>query len=285
MNETMNILLNRCSVRSFKDEQINEDIINSFIEAGLKAASGGNLQPLSIIKITDEKNSKWFVDQGLQGFISKAPLNLLFCLDFNRLKKWAEYHNAPFVMDKSLRHFWISFQDVIIAAQSIETAANSYGVGSVYIGTTVDMIVEIQEKFNLPKGVIPIVLLTMGYPKNECKIANKLSKDIVVHNESYQEHTIEFINEEYFKKYGEPQQDLTDKLKTQIIKVVNEVDGPIKQKQVEEYLSKESKVSTPMRYFGLHYVANYMAKDNTGLLKTLDDNGLIWASLQNHPKK
>ena len=59
----------------------------------------------------------------------------------------------------------------------------------------------------------------------------------------------------------------------------------VKQKEVEEYLRNESKVSTPMRYFGLHYVANYMAKDNTGLLKILDDNGLIWASLQNHPKK
>jgi len=285
MNETMNLLLNRCSVRSFKDEAISEDIIDNILEAGLKAASGGNLQPISIIKITNSDNSKWFVDQGMQGFIAKAPLNLLFCLDFNRLSKWAKYHNAPFVMDKSLRHFWISFQDVVIAAQSIETAANSYGVGSVYIGSTVDMITEIQEKFQLPKGVIPIVLLTMGYPKNECSIAHKLSKDIVIHNESYDDHSIDFINNEYYKKYGSPKQELTDKLKNQILQVVEEVDGINQKYLVEEYLNTQTKVNTPMRYFGLHYVANYMAADNTSLLKILHDNGLIWANKENHPKK
>ena len=86
-------------------------------------------------------------------------------------------------MNKSLNHFWVGFQDVIILAQSIETAANSVGIGSCYIGTTLNFMKEIQEQFKLPKGVVPIVLLPMGYIDQEPRIANKLDLDIVFHDD------------------------------------------------------------------------------------------------------
>ena len=38
-----------------------------------------------------------------------------------------------------------------------------------------------------------------------------------------------------------------------------------------------------MRYFGLHYIANYMARDNTSFLDTLYKNGFIWAKGENFP--
>jgi FMN reductase [NAD(P)H] len=285
LNKTIEILNNRKSVRVFSEKDITDDILDSILDAGLHAASGGNLQPFSIIKIKSKENKEWFVEQRMQSFIGKAPVNLLFCIDFNRLEKWAKYHHAPFVMDKSFRHFWISFQDVIIAAQTIETAANSYGIGSVYIGTTIDLIPEIKEKFKLPIGVIPVVLLTMGYPASERPIANKLSKEIVVHNEEYSEQNIDFIEKEYTKKYGEPKTELDEDKLEKILKVIEETDGIDKANETKEYLKNIDKVSTPMRYFGLHYVANYMACDNDELLDILYKDGLIWAKNENHPKK
>ncbi|MCK4551291.1 MAG: nitroreductase family protein [Tenericutes bacterium] len=283
MNETINILMNRSSVRVYQDKPIEKDILDSILKAGLASASAGNLQPVSIIKIENKINSQWFVDHHTQALVGKAPLNLLFCLDFHRLKKWSANHKAPFVMDKSFRHFWVGFQDVIIMAQTIETAANAYGIGSVYIGTIVDMIPDIQERYKLPKGVIPVVLLSMGYPTSKRKIAQKLSIDVVVHNEEYQDHSIEFLESEYKKKYGEPKTDLNEDRIKQILQVVLEVDGEEKKKEVEEYLKTIDKVSIPMRYFGLHYVANYMARDNTEFLEMLHDNGFIWAKGENHP--
>jgi len=283
MNETINVLLNRSSVRSYLDKPIEKEVVESILETGLKAASAGNLQPLSIIKIEDKDNAKWFVDQKMQKFIQDAPLNLLFCLDFNRLKRWAKLNKAPFVMDKSILHFWVGFQDVIIAAQSIETAANAYGVGSVYIGTTIDVIPEIQEKFKLPKGVIPVVLLTMGYPKNDRVIANKLSQDIVVHNEEYQNHTDEFIQQEYYRKYGDPKLTINEERLEQILQVVKEVDGDEAVNEVRKHFENETKVNPAMRYFGLHYVANQMARYNKEVLDILAKNGLLWAEGKNYP--
>jgi len=284
MNKTIDVLLNRYSLRNFKEDKVEENVVNQILEAGMCAASAGNLQPVSIIKIEDKDNAKWFVDNDMQGFIGKAPLNLLFCLDFNRLKKWSEHNKAPFVMEKSLRHFWVGFQDVIIMAQSIETAGSSLGVDSVYIGTTVDKIPQIQEKFGLPKGVIPIVLLTIGYPKTERKIARKLSTDCIVHNEKYVDHDEETLEKMYFEKYGPLQTNLTDELKERILQVVLEVDGEDRVKEVKEHLDSLDKVTMPMRYFGLHYVANWMARENTSLLDVLYDNGFIWAKGENHPK-
>lgn len=283
MNETINILMNRSSVRVYDERPIEKNIVDSILKAGLASASAGNLQPVSIIKIEDKNNSNWFVEQEMQTLVGKAPLNLLFCLDFHRLKKWSDYHKAPFVMDKSFRHFWVGFQDVIIMAQTIETAANAYGIGSVYIGTAVDLIPQIQKHFYLPKGVLPVVLLSMGYPKSKRKIAQKLSTDVVVHNEKYQDFDIEYLESEYKKKYGDPKTDLTDDTIKKILTVVEEVDGLEKKIEVEEYLKTIEKVSTPMRYFGLHYIANYMARDNTDFLDILYDNGLIWAKGENYP--
>lgn len=284
MNETLNIMNNRYSVRSFKEEPIPRHIQDQFINAGLKAASAGNLQPFSIIRIEDKENSKWFVEHHMQGFIEKAPLNLLFCLDFHRLQRWSKHHKAPFVMDKSLAHFWVGFQDVIILAQSIETAANSLGIGSVYVGTVMDYILELQEKFNLPKGVIPIVLLTMGYSNQPKKIARKLSQNLVVHDESYVNHSIDFLEEEFHLKYGDPTIKVTEEIIDKIYTVVKEVDGEKQAEIVKEYVRTQEKVSIPMRYFGLHYVAHRTAKENTKMLDALYKNGLVWAKGENFPK-
>ncbi len=285
MNETMNLLLNRYSLRNFSEEKIDPQIVKEILDAGVHAATAGNLQPVSIIKIEDPKNSQWFVEQGMQSFIGKAPLNLIFCLDFYRLKKWSEYYHAPYVADKSFRHFWVSFQDVVIAAQSIETAARSYGIGSVYIGTTVDMIKEIKEKFKLPQGVVPVVLLTLGYPKSKQKPTNKLSQDIMVHNEEYQLPTTETIEIEFEKKYGKPKTEMTPERRQAILDMILEVDGEAALAEAKPYFETKKFIDAPIRYFVFHYVANLMASDNTDLLKILADDGLIWAGLKNYPEK
>lgn len=285
MNKTLEVLNNRFSVRKFKDENINENTLNEILNCGLRSASAGNLQPVSVIKIRDKENRKFFTDLGLQKFIEDAPVNLLFCLDFNRLGRWAKHHKAPFVMDKSFNHFWVGFQDVIILAQSIETAANSMGIGSCYIGTTLQIMQEIKDHFKLPNGVVPVVLLPMGYINQEPKIANKLDLETMIHDEVYQDMPIEELTKKYLDKYGEPKLILNEERTQQILEVVKEVDGMDQANIVKEYLSTQEKVSMPMRYFGLHYVANHMAKYNSDLLEFLYSNGFIWTKGENHPKQ
>jgi nitroreductase len=81
-NETIRLLHERASVRSFEDKPIPPDILRLILESGIHAATGGNLQPYSIIKITEQSPKKKLAEMCEQDFIGEAPVDLLFCLDW-----------------------------------------------------------------------------------------------------------------------------------------------------------------------------------------------------------
>ena len=135
-NDVMKCLYERASVRSFTDKEVTDEVLRSIIDAGCHGATGGNLQPYSIIEIRSQEKKQALMDTGtMQPIVKNAPVNLLFCIDWHRIENWAKANKAPYVLRESYRHFWIAFQDTIIAAQNICTAADSLGLGSVYIGT------------------------------------------------------------------------------------------------------------------------------------------------------
>lgn len=54
LNETLELMQTRRSVRDFKPDMVPEEILDKIIEAGLWAASGRNRQSPIIIKVTDK---------------------------------------------------------------------------------------------------------------------------------------------------------------------------------------------------------------------------------------
>ena len=96
-NETMRLLLERASCRSFSDRKIPEETMNLLFEAATHAPTGGNLQPFPIIKIENEDVKRELTHLcGEQEFIHTAPVDLMFCIDWHRLKRWARLEVAPF---------------------------------------------------------------------------------------------------------------------------------------------------------------------------------------------
>jgi nitroreductase len=186
-NETMKLLIERASCRNFLHKKIPRKKLHSILEAGIHSPTGGNLQPYSIIKIENKKMKQKLAKMCHQEFIARASVDLLFCIDWRRLERWAQLEVAPFTATSSFEHFWISFQDTIICAQNICTAADAMGLGSVYIGTVLGWCRELKKIFTLPHGVFPIVLLCIGYPKKRPIPRKKLGIDVVVHNERYHE--------------------------------------------------------------------------------------------------
>ena len=165
-NETIRLLHERSSCRSFIDRDIPEDVMRLVLQAGIHAPTGGNLQPYSIIEIREPGVRRTLAHLcGNQPWIAEAPVSLLFCIDFHRLQRWAELESAPFSAHRSFRLFWIAFQDTIITAQNICTAADALELGSVYIGTVMECFPDVKTMFSLPQGVFPVVLLCLGTPK------------------------------------------------------------------------------------------------------------------------
>ncbi len=276
-NETMKLLLERASCRNFSKKKIPHDILQYILEAGIHSPTGGNLQPYSIIKVENSETKQKLAELcGKQNFIFAASVDLLFCIDWHRIERWAKLEVAPFAATSSFRHFWISFQDTIICAQNICTAADSLGLGSVYVGTVLESFLEIKELFQLPQGVFPVVLLSLGYPESRALPRRKLGADVIVHNERYHEIEDQKLVDAFNEKYYGLKMKITEERLEAIASVAREVHGEGFAKKCIEQIEKNGYINWAQRYFALHYPANYMPKGNGTYMKLMEEFGFNW---------
>ena len=94
------------------------------------------------------------------------------------------------------------------AAENVVILAESLGLGSVYVGSIQGIIDEIRKKFSIPKLVLPMMLLCIGYPESIPTTIPKLNPNIIVHNEKYKILNDNEIQNAYEDKYGEFNEDL-----------------------------------------------------------------------------
>lgn len=276
INETMKVLLDRGSCRVFEDKDIDDALLGQVLEAGVRAASGGNIQPWSAIVVRDQ-NAKDRLTELChnQHFISRAPVNILFCIDMHRMERWAKLGTAPYTARSSFRHFWISFQDTVIAAQNICTAADAVGLGSVYVGSVLECFRELRTMFSLPEGVFPVVLLSLGWPTKPPAPRNKLPQSLLIHQEQYREPGDEELLGAMAEKYPTTYPAREDSLEI-LNKVCTGAHGPNFASKCLAKVKEQGYISMVQRYFGLHYTADEMPMGNEEFLKILEESGFSW---------
>jgi len=274
-NQTMKLLIERASCRNFSRKKISSKVLKLILGAGIHAPTGGNLQPYSIIKIENPKIKRKLAKMCEQNFIGAAPVDLLFCIDWQRLERWAKIEVAPFTATSSFRHFWISFQDTIIAAQNICTAADSMGLGSVYVGTVLEYFRELKKMFRLPKGVFPVVLLCLGYPNAKLVPRRKLGINIIVYDEKYHKISDCDLRKAFDEKYPVKIEITNERLK-RIYNVCKKVHGKEFAEKCVRSIKKQGFIHSAQRYFGLHYRADGMPQGNDQFLRVMEKYGFNW---------
>ena len=178
MNPTLEVLLNRKSIRAYDDRPIEPKTKAQILQATLRAPTAGNMMLYSIIDVTDQhiKNTLAKTCDN-QPFIARAPMVWVFLADYQR---WYDYFLHCGVdefceqKDISMRKpqegdLFLACCDALIAAQNAVVAAESFGVGSCYIGDIVEQYETHKELFNLPQYVFPICMLVFGYPTEQQK--------------------------------------------------------------------------------------------------------------------
>jgi FMN reductase [NAD(P)H] len=276
-NETIRLLLERGSVRNFQDRPIEAEVLKTVLEAGIQAPTGGNLQPYSIIRIEDPGRKRELAEMcGRQMFIADAPTDLLFCIDQRRLERWAELETAPFTSRFAFRIFWIAFQDTIICAQNVCTAADALGLGSVYIGTILESVPQARELLDLPEGVFPVVLLCLGYPKTPPPRKARLGVDVVVHEETYRELEDDALREAYGEKYKDLSLPVKEDRLDQLLKVCRNVGGEEFAERCRARVEKAGVINPAQFIYGLHYCADEMPLNNETFLQWVRDSGFGW---------
>lgn len=205
MNDTLNVLTNRKSIRSYKIRKIEQSIKDKIIGAMLRSPTAGNMMLYSTIEVTKQKTKdKLAITCDNQPFIAKAPLVLMFLADCQR---WYDYYKTcdiEKIRKPEEGDLFLACCDALIAAQTAVIAAESLDVGSCYIGDIMENY-EIHKKlFDLPEYVFPITMLCFGYPTKQQQnksLTQRFDKEYICFKDKYKKHSAKEFKAMYARRH------------------------------------------------------------------------------------
>ncbi len=188
MNPIIESIKTRKSTRQFENKEITNYIKSAILEAAFQAPTAGNQMLYAIIDVTDQTLKNQLVKTcDNQPFIAEAPLVLIFLADTRR---WHDaYVEAGLeVRNPGMGDLFLAIQDAVIAAQNVVVAAESFGIGSCYIGDILENVEMHRELLKLDEYTVPIAMLVLGYPTesqiNRTK-PNRFDRKYIVHENKY----------------------------------------------------------------------------------------------------
>jgi nitroreductase len=218
-------LRNRTTIRKYKSQAIPPEMLNELLEVACRAANTGNMQVYSIIVTQTESVKKALAPAHFnQPMVTEAPVVLTFCADFNRFTQWCYQRDAKPGYDNFLS-FMTAATDALLAAEHFCVAAESQGLGTCYLGTTIYNAQQIIDVLHLPKFVVPVITLTVGFPAETPSPTDRLPLEGIVHFETYQEYSADDIDQIYAYKEQLPEslQFVKENHKTSLAQVFTDV--------------------------------------------------------------
>ena len=184
MNETIKTQLNHRSIRQFKPKALTQEEVNLLVDVARHTSTSNFRQSYSIISITDEKLKEQIAEIANQPYIPKAGHLFVVVVDQRRNTLIAEAKGAEALVQGSPERFISAFSDAMIATQNMVVAAESLGMGAVYLGSILNDNAKLSELLKLPKYVYPAVGLAVGWPNQEPQLKPRLPRH-VIHMENY----------------------------------------------------------------------------------------------------
>lgn len=239
--ETIDIILRHRSVRMWQDRQLDDTTLDTLIASAQSAATSSNKQVVSVVAVRDETIKREIASIGKQmsTHVATAPAVLVWLIDFSHHRFLADREaarpqedgDAESVHGVSARpphdlgalnyldEPMMAALDIGIAAQNAVIAAESLGLGTVYLGSLRNDIERIQEILHLPETVVPFVGLAVGWgdPEENAGVKPRLPKQLVLHHDRYNDRAdaagsaeraalLEDYDDalgEYFSRYGQ----------------------------------------------------------------------------------
>jgi FMN reductase (NADPH) len=190
MNEIITLLQNHRSIRKFTDQPVSEDQLNAILEAAQAASTSSNMQAYSVIHVTDEGlKSQLAALAGNQAYVSECPLFLVWCADLHRYTQAVRRHGDTLVTGNA-ENFIVATVDAALAAQNAAVAAESLGLGVVYIGGLRNKPAEVSQLLGLPQLVYPVFGMCIGMPDQEPLQRPRLPREAVYHKNRYTDNPV-----------------------------------------------------------------------------------------------
>lgn len=196
----IDVMKTRRSIRRYSDKEVSETLLDSLLGAAARTQTMGNLQLYSVVVTRSEQMKERLAPAHFnQPMVREAPVLLTICADFNRTSTWCRNRKAEPGYDNFLS-FVNAASDALLFTQTFSSLAEEAGLGICYLGTTVYMAGQIVETLQLPRLVMPIATLTVGWPDEAPSLSDRLPLDSFVHQETYQDYTSSDIDRYYGEK-------------------------------------------------------------------------------------
>ena len=166
--DAMEAILTRRSIRQYTDQSVADEVVTDLLKAAMAAPSAGNQQAWQFVVI----NEREVLDEiptihPYSRMVKQAPLAILVCGD---------------VALETNKGYWV--QDCSAATQNLLLAAHANGLGAVWLGVypREQRVVDFRKLLGLPGHVVPLALVSIGYPAEEKSPANRFDPAKVHYN-------------------------------------------------------------------------------------------------------
>lgn len=196
----MKSIQNRTSIRKYSSREVSDELLNRLLEEAERTPTMGNLQLYSVVITRSEEGKKALAPAHFnQPMVTGAPVVLTICADYRRTTLWAENRKAHPGYDNILS-FMNAATDALLFTQTFCNLAEEEGLGTCFLGTTVYMPKMIIDTLKLPKLVMPVATITLGWPDEQPALSERLPLRSIIHQEAYEDYTPEKIEDFYEEK-------------------------------------------------------------------------------------
>ena len=196
----MKSIQNRTSIRKYSSREVSDELLNRLLEEAERTPTMGNLQLYSVVITRSEEGKKALAPAHFnQPMVTGAPIVLTICADYRRTTLWAENRKAHPGYDNILS-FMNAATDALLFTQTFCNLAEEEGLGTCFLGTTVYMPKMIIDTLKLPKLVMPVATITLGWPDEQPALSERLPLRSIIHQETFEDYTPEKIDDFYAEK-------------------------------------------------------------------------------------
>ena len=196
----MKNLSTRRNIRNYSLRDVSEELLNRLLTEASRTQTMGNLQLYSVVVTRDARMKQRLAPAHFnQPMVTSAPVVLTICADFNRTSTWARCRKAEPGYDNFLSYINAA-TDALLYTQTLCNLMDEEGLGYCYLGTTVYQPQQIIDILELPRLVMPVATLTVGWPDENPQLSDRLPLESFVHQETYTDYLDQDIDTYYYNK-------------------------------------------------------------------------------------
>lgn len=194
------MLSKRKTIRKYSTQAVDDSLLHTLLAKAEETQTMGNLQLYSVVVTRNEEMKQQLAPAHFnQPMVTGAPVVLTFCADYRRTTDWCNLRKAHPGYDNFLS-FINAATDALLYCQTFCNLAEQAGLGLCFLGTTVYNPQSIISTLHLPRLVMPVATITLGWPDETPEASDRLPLEAILHEETYTGYTPEDIDKYYTPK-------------------------------------------------------------------------------------